>query len=109
MCVWPFLLLVLHKFGRLGRVGWVQKSCHDERELLELYRLRHVRVESCFHALGVDVAEYVRREGDDGVAAVAVFLFPSSDFFASLIAVFVWHMQVTLHEPLARDEMVNDV
>lgn len=95
--MWPFLLLVLHEFWRLGRIGRVQESCHYERELFELDRLRHVRIEAGFYALGVNVTEHVRREGNDGMAAVTVLLLPSSDLLASLIAIFVRHVQVALH------------
>lgn len=70
----------------------VQKFRHDKRELLEFDRLRHIRVEAGFHAFSVDVAQYIGRESDDGMATVSVLLFPASDLFAGLVAVFVRHV-----------------
>jgi hypothetical protein len=81
-----------HKFGLFRRVGRVQEFRHDEAELLELDGLRHVRVEAGFDALRVHVAEDVGGKRDYWDTAVSVFLFPTADFFAGLVAVFIRHM-----------------
>lgn len=86
----------LHKLRRLRLVRRIQKLGHDERKLLEFYRLRNIRVEAGVDALCVDVPEDICRKCNDGVSSVSVFLFPSTDLLAGLVAVFVGHVQVAL-------------
>jgi hypothetical protein len=94
--VWSYLFLVLHEFGRFGRVDRIQKLCHDDRELFELNGLRDVGVEACLRTFGVDIAKNIGRQGNDGYTSVSVFLFPASNLFACLVSVFVRHMQIAL-------------
>lgn len=91
-------LFRFHEFGRFGGVSRIQELCHHERELFELNRLCDVRVEAGPDALFVDVAKDVRRKSNDRVATVPVFLFPSPNFLAGLVTIFIWHMQVALHK-----------
>ena len=52
-------LLLLHE-GRLFRgVGRIQEFGHGKRELLELYRFRHIRIEARFYALCVYITQDV--------------------------------------------------
>jgi hypothetical protein len=90
------LFLRLHEVGELRWVGWIQEFGHDQRELFELNWFRHVRIEACVDTFRVNVAQYVGREGNDGLATISVFLLPPPDLFAGLVAVLVWHMQVAL-------------
>lgn len=102
--VCPSSFLDFHDFGLFRWICWIQEFRHNQRELFKLYWLRYVRVEACFHAFCVDIAEHVGRESDDGLAAVAMLLLPPPDLLARLVAVFVRHMEVTLHGRLAFGE-----
>ena len=99
---WTLVLLKPHKFRRLGFIRWVQEFGHDQGEFFECDRFRDVRVEACVYALGVYVAQHVGRESDNGVSLVSVFLFPSADLFAGLVAVFVRHMKIALPKVLVK-------
>jgi hypothetical protein len=89
-------LLLLHESRPFRWIGRIQELRHGHRKFFELYGLRDIGIEARFHALFVYVAENVGRKRDDWVATVPVLLLPSSDLFASLVPVFVGHMQIAL-------------
>ena len=90
------LFLHLHKFWGFRRIGRIYEFGHDEREFLESNWLRDVRVEASLDALCVDIAKNVGGKSDDRVPAMPVLLFPTSDLFAGLIAIFVRHVEIAL-------------
>lgn len=51
--------LLLHEGRLLRGVGWIQEFGHGKRELLELYRLRDIRIEARFYALCVYITQDV--------------------------------------------------
>jgi hypothetical protein len=92
------LFLQLHKFWGFRRIGRIYEFGHDEREFLESDWLRDVGIEASLDALCVDIAENVGGKSNDRVPAVPVFLLPTSDLFAGLIAIFVRHVEIALQD-----------
>lgn len=92
------VLVHLHEGKRSAPIRGIEEVDHDVFELLELDRFRDIRVETDFGALGIDVAEDVGRESDDGEGRVRIRPFPFADFATGLIAVFIGHVKVALCE-----------
>jgi hypothetical protein len=92
------IFLGSHKFWGFGRVRRIQEFRERQGKLFELDWLRNIRIEAGFYALGVNIAKHVRRERDDRMAAMPVFLFPPSYLFTGLISIFVRHVKITLRD-----------
>jgi hypothetical protein len=75
---------------------WIQKLIHLHTQLLKINRLSNVTIKPRLHALGIHISKNVGTERDDGEVLVFVLAFPAADVLASLVAVFVGHVEVAL-------------
>lgn len=78
------------------RIQRIYEFRHDKRQFFKSDGFGDVRIEARLDAFRIDVAEDVCGECDDRVAPMAVLLFPASDLFAGLVAIFIWHVEIAL-------------
>lgn len=101
---WPFFMFRFHKLGHPppGLLGWVQKSHQHGTQLFKVHRFRDVRIKSRLDALVANIANHVGGQRNDGEMLVAVLALPAADIFASLVPVFVGHVEIALTSRISK-------
>ena len=90
------LFLWLHELDRLAGIRRVHIREHDGAQLLEVHWFGDIAVEPSIRTLCINVPEDVSRQSNDWEIRVFVRLLPLADLAASLVAVFVWHVEIAL-------------
>jgi hypothetical protein len=97
-----------HQLVRFCRVVSIEESRHLRTKILEVNGFCDITVKASGSAFFDDLSHNIGRECNDRHQGILVGSFPCADVTAGLIAIFSWHMKITLSQILESCETACD-